>query len=152
MAYGTALPGVSSPAVTAATYDAWFERPWGRYAFAIESRAVCDALGPVEGRAVLDAGCGTGRFSLVLAQAGARVVGVDHDMDALRIAARRAGAVACGDVAALPFADETFDACVAFTLCEFVDRPDRVVEELVRVTRSGGVVAELIALGMASVI
>lgn len=130
------MEGVESAA--AAAYDAWFERPWGRYAFAVERGAVLSALGPLRGRVVLDAGCGTGRFSRAIVEAGAFVVGLDRDRAALRLAAGRASAVACGDASALPFADETFDSCVAVTLCEFIDEPIRVVEELVRVARPGG--------------
>lgn len=93
MTSGAPLLDANAPALAAAAYDAWFERPWGHYAFAIESRAVRRALGPLEGRTVLDAGCETGRFSLVIARAGAVVVGLDRDRAALRIAAQRAAAV-----------------------------------------------------------
>lgn len=122
----------------AAAYDAWFDRPWGRYAFAVESAAVRRALDVREGYRVLDAGCGTGRFSIAMAQDGASVVGLDRDAAALRIAMLRAGAVVAGDASRLPFADETFDSCIAVTLCEFVAQPEQVVKELARVTRPGG--------------
>jgi len=42
-------------------YDRWFEQPWGRHAFKVERDALLDALGPLDGRQILELGCGTGR-------------------------------------------------------------------------------------------
>jgi SAM-dependent methyltransferase len=51
---------------------------------------VLDALGPLEGRTVMDLGAGTGYFSFRLAEAGARVIAADVDDRFLAyIAARR---------------------------------------------------------------
>jgi hypothetical protein len=35
-------------------YDRWFERPWGRHAFAVERDALLAALEPLEGEELLD--------------------------------------------------------------------------------------------------
>jgi predicted RNA methylase len=59
----------------------------GRYAFAVESAAVLQAAGVLEGTRVLDAGCGTGRFTGALERARASVVGVHLDPDMLTAAA-----------------------------------------------------------------
>lgn len=115
------------------------EATWGRYAFAVESRAVLKAIGPVRGLNVLDAGCGIGRFSHALLQAGATVIGLDRDAAMLRVAADRVAALLIlGDALMLPFSDHAFDAAVTVTLCEFASQPERAVAELVRVTRTGG--------------
>ena len=52
-------------------------------------RAILRALGPVEGRNVLDFGCGKGRFARRLIERGAHVVGVDPSRGMLAVA--RAG-------------------------------------------------------------
>jgi ubiquinone/menaquinone biosynthesis C-methylase UbiE len=123
----------------APAYDRWFDEPWGRFAFAVESRALLSAMGLVEGEAVLDAGCGSGRFTGVLAEQAALAVGVDADPAMLRIAAsRHVAPMILGDVRALPFPNECFDVAVAVTVCEFSRHPQRVVDELARVTRHGG--------------
>jgi len=120
-------------------YDAWFDAPWGRYAFDVESRALLKALGPTRGRTVLDAGCGSGRFSARLLREGATVVGFDSDPAMLHVGAERLRApLVVADAHLLPFADATFDLTVAVTLCEFVTHADRVVTELARVTGAGG--------------
>jgi 2-polyprenyl-3-methyl-5-hydroxy-6-metoxy-1,4-benzoquinol methylase len=46
-----------------AAYDRWFDTRWGRYAFTIELAAIERAIGRLDGLRVLDAGCGTGRFT-----------------------------------------------------------------------------------------
>ena len=42
-----------------------------------EKRAVLDALAPLEDRDVLEIACGTGRFTVMLAERGADIVGLD---------------------------------------------------------------------------
>ncbi len=125
----------------AEAYDRWFESRWGRYAAAIERDTLLRAIGPVEHDLVLDAGCGTGRFSVAMERAGARVVGLDIDMDMLAIAVRRlAGPVVLGDIEHLPIRDAVFDVAAAVTVLEFVPHPERALAELLRVTRPGGTV------------
>jgi len=120
-------------------YDAWFDRPWGRHATAVEHRMLLDAAGPVSGRAVLDAGCGTGRFMHCLESEGALVLGVDRDPDALAIARTRTmGVLLLGDTHQLPLEDRSVDIAFAVTVCEFTADPVRVFAELARVTRPGG--------------
>jgi SAM-dependent methyltransferase len=122
----------------AVEYDAWFERPFGRYASAVETAAVLRALGPLPGRRVLDAGCGTGRLLLVMAGRGATAVGVDRDLAMLALARARAGPLVRGDVGGLPLRAASLDAVVAVAVLEFVADPAAVVAEMCRVTRRGG--------------
>jgi SAM-dependent methyltransferase len=56
-------------------------------------------------------------------------------------AGRVAGPLLRADAHDLPFDDDRFDLSVAITLLEFADRPEQVVEELIRLTRPGGRVA-----------
>lgn len=123
-------------------YDRWFERPWGHHAFAVERDALLSALGPLDGRELLELGCGTGRFTAAFEDAGARVTGVDNDPAMLALAATRIDAsLLLTDAHALPLPDDTFDVAVAVTLLEFADDPQRIVDELARVTRPGGRIA-----------
>lgn len=125
--------------VDAAAYDRWFESPWGRYAFRIEATALLAAVGPVQGKHVLDVGCGTGRFAAAFEDAGARVVGLDHDPAMLERAAERvSGGVILADAHAIPLLDGSVDVAFAVTLLEFVADPPRAFGELVRVVQPGG--------------
>jgi SAM-dependent methyltransferase len=95
----------------------------------------------VRGR-ILNVGCGTGGFNLVAEEAGARVVGVDADAEAIAICAlkRDKGGSAFVRAAAerLPFPDGTFDVVYCFSAIEHVESVEESVAEMVRVARRGG--------------
>ncbi len=105
--------------------------------------------GPVAGRTVVDACCGTGDLAFVFARAGARVVGVDFTLPMLvRAADKSAHATsgasagdalfAHGDALALPVANACADfATVAFGIRNVADR-GAGLRELARVVRPGG--------------
>ena len=99
----------------------------------------------VAGRTVLDAGCGVGYGSAMLARAGAgEVVGLDLSATAIEAAREAAPANASfvvGDVHALPFAAGRFELVVCFEVIEHVESQDDVIAELARVLAPGGVLA-----------
>jgi len=113
--------------------------------------ALLRELGDVTGLRILDLGCGEGRFSRILAQRGATTVGLDP-IQALLTHARNAGskheAYVRGSGDALPFADATFDAVIAYL--SLIDITDfrAAIRESARVLRPGG---RLFAANIASV-
>ena len=126
-----------------ATFDAWFDQPWGAHAFAVERDTLLDALGPLEGRRLLDVGCGTGRFTAAFEAAGAHVTSIDRDPGMLALAEQRTHStrLLVGDAHQLPLDDNSFDVAVATTLLEFASDPHGVLDELTRVVRAGGRIA-----------
>jgi ubiquinone/menaquinone biosynthesis C-methylase UbiE len=94
------------------------------------------------GRRVLDAGCGTGYGSRLLAEAGAReVVGVDIAqavLEAVASAMPEAVRLRAGDLRKLELGDGGFDLVVCFETIEHVANPQVVLDELVRVLAPGG--------------
>ena len=126
-------------AAVARRYDTWFDTSWGAHAWAVETRALLAALGPIAGRTVADVGCGTGRLTDRLAANGALVVGVDLDPAMLTVAAVRApGRIIRADAVRLPLADASVDAAVTVAILEFTDDAGAVLAEIARVTRPGG--------------
>jgi len=97
---------------------------------------------------VLEVGCGPGHLSLRLARDhGLRVTGLDLDPgmieQACTNAARYGGDSAnldfvVADVAALPFADASFDLVVSTMSMHHWDDPPRGLAEIARVLRPGG--------------
>ncbi|MDI1249153.1 MAG: class I SAM-dependent methyltransferase [Lacunisphaera sp.] len=91
---------------------------------------------------VLDAGCGTGGLLRRLheAQPAWRLTGLDFFPLACDLARERTGGeIVPGSVAALPFADATFDAVTSCdVVCQVAD-PAAAVREFHRVLRPGGV-------------
>jgi len=98
------------------------------------------------GDRALDAACGTGDLALADLAAGAsRVTGLDFSERMLERARRKSAAIEWvqGDMLALPFADETFDAAtVGFGVRNVADL-ELALRELRRVLRPGGRVAIL---------
>lgn len=93
------------------------------------------------GRRVLDAACGEGYGSAILAAAGAEsVTGADREEDVVAHARERYGLeFVAADVARLPFGDDAFDLVVSFETIEHVPDPEGVLAELRRVLAPGGV-------------
>lgn len=93
-------------------------------------------------REVLDAGCGVGYGTAVLAASARRVVGVDRDPAAIAYARRRYGApnveFRVGDLLELDLEDDSFDVVCSFETIEHVREPERLLRELRRVLRAGG--------------
>src|SRR5438874_10305789 len=109
---------------------------------ALEEPFVRAALGDVRGLAVLDLGCGTGRHSLGLADAGAVVTAVDFSAGMLAEARRKPGADAIRFLAhdlhdPLPFADGTFDRVVSGLVLEHLSDLPGFFREAWRVLKPG---------------
>lgn len=102
-------------------------------------------LGPVDGRRILEVGCGAAMCSRWLAVRGARPVAFDVSGGMLGHARRLAAAtgvdvpLAQADAQFLPFASATFDlAFTAFGAVPFVADSARLMREVARVLRPGG--------------
>ena len=107
-------------------------------------------MGSIDGRRVLDLGCGDGLLTATLAEHRALAVGIDADRAMLDAAAartvrdqRRRPRFVQGRIEQLPFRDGVFDAVVT-VLCPVSDRT-AAIHEAARVLQSGGrlVIAEL---------
>lgn len=108
-----------------------------------------DVAGVAPGDDVLDVGCGTGivaRTAAATALPGGSVTGLDLNPAMLTVAQRIRPDLDwdLGDVAALPYADESFDAVLSQMALMFVPDVPGALRELRRVTRAGGGVGILV--------
>jgi SAM-dependent methyltransferase len=101
-------------------------------------------FGSLEGKRVLDVGCGLGGKTVAYAEAGARVTGIDISPENISrgIEFARARCIealfAAGDARRLPFAAGSFDAIIANDSLEHFADPAAALKELARVLVPGG--------------
>jgi ubiquinone/menaquinone biosynthesis C-methylase UbiE len=133
-------------------YDRWFTTPIGKLVKEIEVGLIHELLDPGPKEKILDAGCGTGLFTLDFLTSEAQVVGLDISHQMLKYAMKNTSGYPFfkvhADMLYLPFKDNSFDKSVSVTALEFVADAKSAIDELVRVTRPGGyiVVATLNSL------
>jgi SAM-dependent methyltransferase len=98
----------------------------------------------VSGLTLLDVGGGPGYFATAFTEAGVRYVGVEPDPREMHAAGprtrARAGTFVRASGTALPFADDSVDICLSSNVAEHVAQPWRLGDEMLRVTRPGGLV------------
>jgi SAM-dependent methyltransferase len=109
-----------------------------------ENRFILKQIGNVEGKYLLDLGCGAGENSVYFAQKGARCVAADYSPKmvevALKLAAHNGVTIegCTANATALPFADHTFDILYAANLLHHLRDPQLAIREMHRVLKPGG--------------
>lgn len=93
------------------------------------------------GTRILDVGGGPGYFARAFAAAGVdNYVTCEPDVGEMSAAGIRVAASVRGSGMDLPFADDTFDLTYSSNVAEHVPAPWRMADEMLRVTRPGGLV------------
>jgi len=88
---------------------------------------------------ILDVGCGTGWSAFFFAEKGFNTTGVDLNVQAFETPSHPKLALSAGSALALPFNDAEFDVVTAHQTLEHVPQPTRMLQEMLRVLRPGGI-------------
>lgn len=131
------IAGEYAAGVDSAPYNALYERP-----------AMLALLPPLDGKRILDAGCGSGWYAERLLERGARVSAIDASAAMLEITRERLGRARfepdrfdlnVADLShRLPFADGTFDGIVSPLVLHYMRDWRPVLREMHRVLKKGG--------------
>jgi ubiquinone/menaquinone biosynthesis C-methylase UbiE len=125
-------------------YDHWFATPIGSLVKKYEARLILDLLKPRQGETILDAGCGTGAFTLDILSSGSNVIGLDISLPMLIQAGKKLKGspfrMVSADMLHLPFQESLFDKIVSITALEFIRDAEAAIRELFRVARRGGTI------------
>lgn len=93
------------------------------------------------GRLVLDAGCGSGRFSEVAIALGATLIAIDFS-SAVDAASKNLNSeslvIAQGDLSELPIPSESLDFVYCIGVLQHTKQPGKIVAELLRCLKPGG--------------
>jgi SAM-dependent methyltransferase len=107
---------------------------------AADSVAQLEQYTPLEHRMVVDIGGGPGYYREEFTRRGARYVVVDPDLAELSIRSAPAAGTVRGDGTRLPLKSGSVDVAFSSNALEHVERPEAFADEMLRITRPGGVV------------
>lgn len=130
-----------------ANYDTLrYAGPANSYKRQMMANAYKRLLGPLQGKRVLDVGCGTGRGAEDFAREAEAVTGCDASLDMLSLARRKtAGSANCSFAASyaqyLPFPDDSFDVVTSLNFLHLfsLETQAAMVAEMKRVLQPSGV-------------
>lgn len=128
----------------AVDYDKWYLTKTGAFIDEVETKLAFSMFDVKKGQKILDAGAGTGNFSLKLAKKGAEVTGIDLSEDMLKLAEAKAKEAGYEipflkrDIFETGFEDESFDAVFSMAAFEFIEDHERAIKELYRLVKPGG--------------
>lgn len=111
-----------------------------KYLNSFEKNNFLPLLGDLKNKELLDVGAGTGRLSVLVAKAGARVTALDMSEKMLKILQSKDKNIKTilGDAENLPFANDTFDIVMAAFLVVHLRNPKIFFDEAYRVLKDGG--------------
>src|SRR5690554_353842 len=104
-------------------YDQWYNSKLGSFVDRVETELAFKLFKPHKEMKILDVGCGTGNFSVKLAEMGCKVVGIDLSEKMLNIARAKIKEdldleFHKMDACKLEFSDEEFDGVISMAAFE----------------------------------
>lgn len=109
----------------------------------IEQPTSFSLLGDVKRKKVLDAGCGSGIYTKILAKKGAKVCALDLSSKMLKLAKEHCKNYKIefkqGSIDKLPYPKNKFDAILASLVIHYLKKPEKAFKEFNRVLKKNGI-------------
>lgn len=125
-------------------YDNWYKSKLGEFVDKVETDSAFSLYKPTPGMKILDVGCGTGNFSIKLAEMGCKVIGIDKSGEMLSQAKEKAKKKGLDiefhimDIYDINFPDESFDGVFSMAAFEFIKESKKAYNEMHRVLKKDG--------------
>lgn len=123
-------------------YDNFYTSSIGSEIDNIEKHAVEVFLPQPGAEPILELGCGTGHWSEFLSKRSFTVEALDISDAMLAVSTGKNIAnvrFSRGDASHLPFPDQSFNTLISITMLEFTNDPPKVIAEMHRVLKPGGI-------------
>ena len=112
----------------------------------LQKDIVLSMINSWKNKRILEVGCGTGRFTIEIANQGSIIAGLDPSIPMLKKVKEKAKDVATvgiidltnGSGYELPFKDSTFDGCVCINVINHLPNYDEMFKEVYRVLKPNG--------------
>ena len=126
----------------AGLYDL-FENIYNRKVYTGTGKKVAEYINSED--EVLECACGTGAISIYIAEKCKKIIATDFADGMLNQASKKCRhfknvTFQKGDITKLEFADNSFDKVVAGNVIHLLPEPEKALEELKRVTKTGGTI------------
>jgi len=139
--YAADFGGIYSTSTS--VFKNWIDRTF-RASMMLRYAKTLEGCAPVQGKTVLDIGCGPGHYSVALAERGARrVVGLDFAEGMLKLARERASLAGVADRCEFRNQDlfsfderESFDYVILMGFMDYMAEPRKVIEKVLTLVRS----------------
>lgn len=128
----------------ACDYDDWYKSKLGNFVDKVETELAFSLFKPYFGMKILDVGCGTGNFSIKLAEMGCKVVAIDMSEEMINKAKEKAKDKGLDiefhlmDVYDMKFNDKSFDGVFSMAAFEFIKEAQKAYDEMYRVLKADG--------------
>lgn len=106
------------------------------------NRCLQELQNKLQGKLVLEAGCGAGRFTEVLLQQGAKLVSSDLssavEVNAENFPLSADHLIIQADINDMPYRDETFDVVICMGVIQHTPSPEKTIKDLYAMVKKGG--------------
>ncbi|MCX7861806.1 MAG: class I SAM-dependent methyltransferase [Bacteroidales bacterium] len=127
--------------ITASEYDDFYRSTWGQKIDELEKNIVTPIVSGIKPCTMLEIGCGTGHWTSYFATFGFAIIAIDISKHMLEIATKKNIPNTTFQIASaeqIPYCNDSFNFTAAITVLEFCSNPQKVLQEIYRITKHNG--------------